>query len=114
MSTHDVWASAAGLKSLHRRRFLQFVAASPLFAGIAHAEGTEGTDPVDWAPRDLAKLIADPKEALDVFDFEPVMKKHVPPAHFGYMATGADDEMTLRDNREGFHKFALRPRRLGD
>jgi isopentenyl diphosphate isomerase/L-lactate dehydrogenase-like FMN-dependent dehydrogenase len=106
MSTHLVQAS--------RRRFLQFVAASPLFAHTALAEGTEGTDPVDWAPRDLAKLINDPKEALDVFDFEPVMKKNVPPAHFGYMATGADDEMTLRANREGFHRYALRPRRLID
>jgi isopentenyl diphosphate isomerase/L-lactate dehydrogenase-like FMN-dependent dehydrogenase len=106
MSTRRVLAS--------RRRFLQFVAASPLFARSALAEGTEGTDPVDWAPRDLAKLIADPKEALDVFDFEPVMKKNVPPAHFGYMATGADDEMTLRANRESFHRYALRPRRLVD
>jgi isopentenyl diphosphate isomerase/L-lactate dehydrogenase-like FMN-dependent dehydrogenase len=74
----------------------------------------EGTDPVEWAPRDLDKLIADPKEALDVFDFEPVMRKNVPPAHFGYMATGVDDEMTLRANREGFRKFVLRPRRLVD
>jgi 4-hydroxymandelate oxidase len=45
-------------------------------------------DPVNWAPRELDKLIADPTQALDVFDFEPVMKKNVPPAHFGYMATG--------------------------
>src|SRR5258707_1580131 len=42
------------------------------------------------------------------------MKKNVPPAHFGYMATGADDEMTLRANREGFRKVELRPRRLVD
>jgi len=42
------------------------------------------------------------------------MKKNVPPAHFGYMATGADDEMTLRANRDGFRKFELRPRRLVD
>src|SRR6201999_2152864 len=97
MSTHHI--------RTNRRRFLQFVAASPLFAHIARAEGIEGADPVDWAPRDLAKLIADPKEALDVFDFEPVMKKNVPPAHFGYMATGADDEMTLRANRESFRHY---------
>ncbi len=69
---------------------------------------------MDWAPRDPDKLIADPAQALDVFDFEPVMKKNVPPAHFGYMATGVDDEMTLRANREGFRKFELRPRRLTD
>jgi len=42
------------------------------------------------------------------------MHKNVPPAHFGYMASGIDDEITLRANREGFLKFALRPRRLVD
>jgi len=82
--------------------------------GAALAEGLRPSDPADWAPRDLDKLIADPKQALDVFDFEPVMKNTVPPAHFGYMATGVDDETTLRANREGFRKFALRPRRLVD
>ena len=49
-----------------------------------------------------------------MFDFEPVMHKNVPPAHFGYMATGIDDEVTLRANREGFQKFQLLPRRLVD
>jgi 4-hydroxymandelate oxidase len=97
-----------------RRRLLQFLAASPLFARNALAEGLRPSDPAEWAPRGLDKLIADPTQALDVFDFEPVMKKNVPPAHFGYMATGADDEITLRANREGFKKFELRPRRLVD
>jgi len=49
-----------------------------------------------------------------VFDFEAVMHNKVPPAHFGYMASGIDDEVTLRANREGFLKFQLRPRRLVD
>jgi 4-hydroxymandelate oxidase len=43
-----------------------------------------------------------------------VMQRNVPPAHFGYMASGIDDETTLRANREGFQKFVLRPRRLVD
>jgi 4-hydroxymandelate oxidase len=102
------------LQLTSRRRLLQFLAASPLFAQGALSEAFRPQDPVDWAPRDLDNLIADPSQALDVFDFEPVMKKNVPPAHFGYMATGADDEMTLRANREGFRKFELRPRRLTD
>src|SRR5260370_37179925 len=95
-----------------RRRLLQFFAASPLFSRDALAEALRPSDPAEWAPRDLDKLIADPKHALDVFDFEPVMKQNVPPAHFGYMATGVDDEVTLRANREGFRKFELRPDRL--
>jgi isopentenyl diphosphate isomerase/L-lactate dehydrogenase-like FMN-dependent dehydrogenase len=97
-----------------RRRMLQFLAASPLFGPSALAQTPRSSDPMDWAPRDLARLIADPAQALDVFDFEPVMKQNVPPAHFGYMATGVDDEVTLRANRDGFAKFALRPRRLVD
>ena len=102
------------LQIASRRRLLQYLAASPLLAQTALAEAFRPQDPVDWAPRDLENLIADPTQALDVFDFEPVMKKNVPPAHFGYMATGADDEMTLRANRDGFRKFELRPRRLTD
>ena len=97
-----------------RRRFLQFLAASPFFAQGALAEGRRWSDPMDWAPRDLDKLITNPRQARDVFDFELVMQKNVPPAHFGYMATGVDDEVTLRANREGFRKFQLRPRRLVD
>jgi len=97
-----------------RRALLQFLAASPLCASSALAEALRSSDPMEWAPRDLEKLIIDPSQALDVFDFEPVMKHNVPPAHFGYMATGVDDEVTLRANRDGFRKFALRPRRLID
>jgi 4-hydroxymandelate oxidase len=67
-----------------------------------------------WAPLDANNLIRDPKDAINVFDFEPVMRQNVPPAHFGYMASGIDDEVTLRANREGFLKFQLRPRRLVD
>ena len=102
--------------SVSRRRLLQFIAGSPLciYGGNALAEGALPSDPMAWAPRDLDNLTANPKDALSVFDFEPVMRKNVPSAHFGYMATGLDDEATLRANREGFRKFQLRPRRLVD
>jgi 4-hydroxymandelate oxidase len=100
-----------------RRRFLQFLAASPLFGGmsaLAQAPGSLPLDAVPWAPRSAETLIGSPGEALSVFDFEPVMRKTVPPAHFGYMATGLDSEATLHANREAFGKFQLRPRRLID
>src|SRR5262249_11732777 len=71
-------------------------------------------DPIMWAPMRTEDLIASPKDAINVFDFEPVARKNAPPAHFGYMASGIDDEVTLRANREGFLKFQLRPRRLVD
>src|SRR6266704_3633983 len=105
-------------QAMYRRRFLQFLGASPLFAGSALAEGpspgTRLADPLMWAPFRTDALIKSPKEAINVFDFEPVCRANVPPAHFGYMASGIDDEVTLRANREGFAKFQLRPRRLVD
>ena len=99
-----------------RRRFLQFLAASPLLASSeALAQELQRLpDPSVWGPRTLDKLIAAPRDAIDVFDFELVAQKTLPPAHFGYMASGVDDEVTLRANRDGFQKFQLRPRRLVD
>jgi len=101
-----------------RRRFLQYLAASPLVAsGAIEVRAMEAPskwpDPMIWVPADR-ELIKSPKDAINVFDFEPVAHKNVPPAHFGYMASGIDDEVTLRANREGFLKFQLRPRRLND
>ena len=104
-----------------RRKFLQFIAASTALGyadKLAFAETllpkSKLPDPMIWAPLEPANLIKSPKEAINVFDFEPVMRQNVPPAHFGYMASGIDDEVTLRANREGFLKFQLRPRRLVD
>jgi 4-hydroxymandelate oxidase len=108
-------------RAANRRRFLQFIAASTALSyadKLAFAETllpkSKLPDPMVWAPLDPANLIKSPKEAINVFDFEPVMRQNVPPAHFGYMASGIDDEVTLRANREGFLKFQLRPRRLVD
>ena len=108
-------------QAANRRRFLQFIAASTVLSysdKLAFAETllpkSKLPDPMVWAPLDPANIIKSPKDAINVFDFEPVMRQNVPPAHFGYMASGIDDEVTLRANREGFLKFQLRPRRLVD
>jgi len=114
--------SQSALRAASRRRFLKFLAGSPLYAypGLI-ATAADGPlapnklpDPIMWAPMRTEDLIASPRDAINVFDFEPVARKNVPPAHFGYMASGIDDEVTLRANREGFLKFQLRPRRLID
>lgn len=106
---------------VNRRRLLRFIAASPLFAGSSgftlaqeFLPRPRHSDPVTWWPQDAGHMIKDPKEAINVFDFEPVMRRNVPPAHFGFMASGVGDEVTLRANREGFAKFQMRPRRLVD
>ena len=106
-----------------RRQLLKWLAASPLLAVPALGEvlaqapiipSPPRPDPTLWAAHDFQSLIAKPADAINVFDFEPVARQNIPPAHFGYMASGIDDEVTLRANREGFLKFQLRPRRLVD
>lgn len=84
----------------NRRNFLRFLAASPLFAaGPLFA---------------VDETLKDPKSALNLLEFEAAARAALPPAHFGYMATGVDDDATLRANREGFKRLQLRPRRLVD
>lgn len=47
-------------------------------------------------------------------DFEPAAHQALPPAHWGYLATGVDDDKTLRNNRQAFDHYQLRARRLVD
>jgi len=107
------------IRATSRRRFLQYCAASPLLASSALSVSameapSKLPDPMMWAPPGSGELIKTPKEAINVFDFEPVARQNVPPAHFGYMAAGIDDEVTLRANREDFKRFQLMPHRLND
>jgi len=88
----------------NRRDFLRFLAGSPLMTAASIAA---------WA-EESPSLITDPKQAINVMDFEPVARHALPPAHLGYMATGVDDDLTLKANREGFQHVQLRPRRLID
>jgi 4-hydroxymandelate oxidase len=84
--------------SLYRRRFLEFLAGSPLALAQSAGDG----------------VIAGPDAAINVMDFEPAARKVLPPAHWGYLQTGVDDDATLKANREGYQRYYLRPRRLVD
>jgi 4-hydroxymandelate oxidase len=88
-----------------RRQFLKYLAASPVL-GLAQST-------LRWAGMGDG-LIKSPEEGLDVFDFEAVAKQTLPPAHWGYMATGTDGDATIQANRDGFKRFLLRPHRLVD
>src|SRR5262245_44536342 len=102
-------------RAAQRREFLKYLAASPLLAAgvpewlagfIGDAEAQE-----DFGKR---AVITSPSDALNLFDFEAAARQKLPPAHFGYLATGVDDDATLRANRTGFSKFQIRTRRLVD
>ncbi len=106
-----------------RRRFLRLLAASPLvaFSGLsleklALSWGGEAAGALDVFER-LAQgegLISTPEQAINVMEFEAIARKKLPPAHFGYLATGVDDDATLRANQEGFSRYQIRVRRLRD
>src|SRR5438874_13672468 len=110
-----------------RRKFLKLLGASPVIAGssmlagglanLLHAALPEDKHFLGWLENLQQQgdaVISSPDQALDVMDFEPVARKAIPPAHWGYMATGVDGEETLRANREAYSRYQLRSRRFVD
>ena len=94
-----------------RREFLKFLAGSPLLLAYPTLLEAFAQAPTDQAAAATLKSAAD---ALDVFDFEAMARRVLPPAHWGYMATGSDGEDTLRANPRGFDRYQLRVRRFVD
>ena len=102
-----------------RRRLLQLALASPLAAAgiwtsplgrlLAQSQ-TQAR--ASGGPANDAAVITKVGDALDVFDFEAAARKILPPAHFGYLATGTDGDDTVRANREAFARYQLHVRRL--
>src|SRR5207245_10404556 len=109
--------SASDIRSESRRRFVKFLSGSPLLAysglGTLAADGPTApprlSDPILWAPLRTEDLIKSPAEAINVFEFEPVARKTVPPAHFGYMAPGIDHDVAVRAKPQGLLNVPSRP-----
>jgi 4-hydroxymandelate oxidase len=99
-----------------RREFLKFLAASPYVAALGGVTVFLERSGLALAQngRPASEVIGSPAEALNVFDFEEAAHRKVQPGHWAYMASGVDDDATLRANREGFKHIELRPRRLRD
>lgn len=95
-----------------RRAFIKFLAASPVLAALGWSSRLVGQSNAQAVSDD--DLIASVEEALNVFDFEALARDKLPPAHWGYLASGVEDDATLRANREAFRNYHLRPRRLVD
>jgi len=92
---------------VHRRSFLRLLAASPLCTALAAGVGAQ-------AETDRGDIVKSPEEALDVFDLQATARSKLPPAHYGYLATGTNNDGTLRENRRAFGDYYLRSRRLVD
>jgi isopentenyl diphosphate isomerase/L-lactate dehydrogenase-like FMN-dependent dehydrogenase len=98
-----------------RREFLKFLIASPYVAALGGvAAFLERSALAQSQGLTLADVIATPADALSVLDFEEAARRKVQPGHWAYMASGVDEDGTLRANREAFKHVQLRPRRLHD
>lgn len=111
-----------------RRSLLRFLAGSPLLAGsatsgllaalsaLSDTASAQSYDVLRAQTRKVGEIIESPEDALNVMDFEPAARKALQamPAHWGYLATGVDDDATLRANHEDYDKIRIRVRRLVD
>ncbi|MCC6633448.1 MAG: alpha-hydroxy-acid oxidizing protein [Gammaproteobacteria bacterium] len=87
---------------MQRRALLQWLAASPALTLPLALRAA--VDP------GLTK----PTDALDVFDFEKAASLIVPPAHWGYLQSGVDGNVTRDANHSAYAKWKLIPRRFVD
>ncbi|WPO39800.1 alpha-hydroxy acid oxidase [Tardiphaga sp. 42S5] len=130
--------SAAGVSDISertmiaRRQLLRFFAASPLLTATSlgaittlltansHQALAQSYDVLRGSRRAFGPdgIITAPTDALDVFEFEPAAKKAVlsqdAPAHWGYLQSGVDGDVTRDANHTAFAKYNIRVQRLID
>jgi len=104
-------ATARYTRAMKRRTLLGSLALAPAFWSRALAEAV-GV-PRDAFLKPLAPTTA-ASDVLNVMDFEPLARDALPPAHFGYIATGADDDGTVVRNHAAFSDYEIRARRFND
>jgi 4-hydroxymandelate oxidase len=119
-------------KAIARRQFLHFLAGSPLLAASSagtvasllaagsHQVFAQSYDVLRGARRALGPdgIITAANDALNVFEFEPAAKKAVlaqgAPAHWGYLESGVDSDVTRDANHTAYARYNIRVRRLID
>lgn len=97
---------------LTRRSFLGGLGALPVFGSWALAQ--QSSPPPSLLYRREPPPISSADQVLNVMDFEPLARTALPPAHYGYVATGVDDDLTVVLNHEAFGHYEIRARRFAD
>src|ERR1700756_3014793 len=59
---------------------------------------------------DAAKRRVQSPKVVNVHDFRPLARRRLPKVVFDYLDGGAEDEVTLRENRRAFEDVTFRPR----
>jgi (S)-2-hydroxy-acid oxidase len=89
-----------------RRRLMGGLLALPASTFLSRASLAQA----HWAP-----ALPPPLDGLlSVAEFEAAARAVLPPAHFGYLATGVDDDRTVSWNHEAFGQLEISVRRFAD
>jgi 4-hydroxymandelate oxidase len=120
------------LKAIARRQFLRFLAGSPILAATSGATIAnllaassqqvlaQSYDVLRGSRRALGPdgIVTAAADALDVFELEPAAKKAVlsqgAPAHWGYLESGVEGDVTRDANHTAYARYNIRVRRLID
>ncbi len=87
-----------------RRALIRFLAASPAFPALLPLAEALGAD----------RPLASAAEALDVFELRDAAHRLLPPAHWGYLQSGVDGDLTLHANEAAYSRYELKSRRFVD
>src|SRR3984957_17073783 len=92
-----------------RRLLLGSLAGAPALIGVPRfcLGQAVAAPPADPSPANAGQV-------LNVADFEALARAKLPPAHFGYIATGADDDRTVFLNHDAYSHIEIRSRRFYD
>src|SRR3984885_10118602 len=103
--------SKSRLSSLTRRLFIGGLASVPVWSSRVLADETPT---VSSQFRRAPPPVTSADQVVNVMEFEPLARDALPPAHFGYIATGADDDRTVVRNHDAFSHYEIRAHRFSD
>ena len=98
------------LQRVTRRTVLGGLAMLPVVAARSIADSAQSAHAAAPAPPPVTSA----DQVLNVMEFEALARDILPPAHFGYIATGADDDLTVVRNHDAFSHYEIRARRFVD
>lgn len=93
-----------------RRAVLGGLAAVPVAARAL----TDEAPPPSRAYLKPAPPITAAEQVLNLMQFEALARDALPPAHFGYIATGNDDDLTVARNHDAYSHYEIRAHRFVD
>ncbi|KAF2280199.1 uncharacterized protein EI97DRAFT_391110 [Westerdykella ornata] len=74
----------------------------------------KGEDPEEKERQERIKNMPILEQCYNLMDFEAVARRVMKKTAWAYYSSGADDEITMRENHSAFHKIWFRPRILVD